>query len=172
MNFYRDIDVKKNLNLFCHWENRFWKYFWISKWDFLINHKGIPLWLTLKDKHADLPKWGGKCTFAAPPSENTFWGIVINRNFIWFRIEKKYNFCKDDFEMLGGEFHGVFIPMNEPRCNNTNNEQINVRFGTIFELYPPLGPGKSFPSSATSFLTLKTPVTDRRRYNLMRCLRP
>ena len=82
---------------------------------------------------------------------------------------KKYNFCKDDFEMLGCEFHGVFIPMNEPRCNNTNNEQITDRFGTIFELYPPLGPGKSFPSSATSFLALKTPVTDRRRYNLMRC---
>ena len=44
----------------------------------------------------------------------------------------------------GGEFHGVFIPMNEPRCNNTNNEQINDRFGTIFELYPPLGPGNRF----------------------------
>ena len=38
----------------CHWENRFWKCFWISKWDFLINHKGIPLLLTLSHKGISL----------------------------------------------------------------------------------------------------------------------
>ena len=84
---------------------------------------------------------------------------------------KKYNFCKDDFEMLGCEFHGVFIPMRTNQDVIIQIIQMNDRFGTVFELYAPPGPGKSFPSSATSFLALKN-TRYRRRYNLMRCFRP
>ena len=46
---------KKISTFFCHWENRFWKYFWISKWDFLINHKGDSLYDSLS--HKGIPLW-------------------------------------------------------------------------------------------------------------------